>query len=217
MEAILADYRALPDAGERGWLTFEANEANQANQAERPIVQYVEACVNLTLTPMDLPALLRLEGEDEIARDVRAGVHGAADRTLWEIDHPTPDKIARVVDLAFSSGHELGSEYRLHAYLEPGEVAQAGPLDRSVTSLSGAGWGLVLVSCAAIVLVAALIGPWVLDLAGHTAWRKSLPAFALVLAIPGLLAGILVYLGGRRMLARAGIVIHDLPDEEASG
>lgn len=213
MAAILQDYMGLPDAGERGWLTFAAN------QAEEPVIQYAEPCVNLALTPMDLPTLLRDEGEDGIARDVRAaraGVHGAAEGTLWEIDDPTPDKIARIVDVAFSSGHDLGPGYQLLAHLEPGEIMQAGPLDRSVTSLSGAGWGLVLASCAAIVLVAALIGPWVLDLSGHTAWRKSLPAFAILLAIPGLFAGILVYLGGRRMLARAGIATHDPPDEEAS-
>lgn len=206
-DAILDAYHALPAPGDAGWITFVANEDDDTS------VQYVEGIINLVRRPLDLEALLRRVGADALADDVEPErARGpAADVTLWRVVPCPSDRVAAILDHVFAQGRELGPDYRLQASFESSETKPRGPLGRSITTLSLAGWLLLFLACATIALVAFVIGPWVLDLVGLGRLRKTLPVFLDVLMIPGLLAGIVVYLLGHRLLARACISTQRAP------
>ena len=119
--------------------------------------------------------------------------------------------MARIVDAAFVHGLGVGVDYRIEAHFEPSGLAAPGPLDTPLSRLSPAGWGLLVLSCAVIVLVATVLGPWALGVLGAPGLRESL-WMVLVLGIPGLVAGGLVYQAGRRFLARRGISTQRSPE-----
>lgn len=209
LETMLDAYQTLRSPGDEGWLTFVANEDDETT------VQVLGPTINLVRQPLDLAALLCGAGEDALADAVSPrglpDVEGEAGVTLWEVLPASTDTLAAILDLVFADGRGLGRDYRLHGSFESSEAKAPGPLGRSITTLSLAGWLLLAVACASIALVAFVIGPWVLDLVGLSRWRQRLPIFLDVLMIPGLVAGILVYLLGHRVLARAGISTQRAP------
>ncbi len=203
LASILDAYQTLPSPGDAGWLTFVANED------EDTTVQVLGTTINLVRRPLELDVLLRRAGENALADAVSPRglpeVEGEPGVSLWQVMPATTVTIAAIVDRVFADGRGLGADYRLHGSFESSEAKAPGPLGRSITTLSLAGWLLLVVACASIALVAFVIGPWVLDLVGLSHWRQRLPLFLDVLMIPGLVAGILVYVLGNKLLARVGI------------
>lgn len=78
-------------------------------------------------------------------------------------------------------------------------------LGRNVGELTAAGWLLAIASLACMVLVSIPVGQWVLDTIDRSTLRSWITVLVFAFALPGLAAGVLVFIGGERFLERLGI------------
>ena len=74
---------------------------------------------------------------------------------------------------------------------------------RRLGDLDLAGWMLVLASSSSIVFVAAFVGPWALETIDRVLLRQRW--LLLLLAIPALLAGVITWWLGSRLLTSVGL------------
>ena len=75
----------------------------------------------------------------------------------------------------------------------------------SVRRLTFAGWCLAVVSIAVIVLVAVFVGPWALETIDRSLLGQAW--VAVLLAIPGVIAGVATFWLGTRLLRRLDVPV----------